>query len=131
MMRPNSSFKPNLLRYSKSVAGKACHTKASTTQVGLTQVLGGRVSDWILAAIGFGAVWIVSIYLSRLVKRRTGRSPELSWHGRSLVGLGTAICILLAGATLQIRLPWLAFVAGSSAACISIALQPFFGKHAP
>jgi hypothetical protein len=29
-----------LLRYSKSVAEKACHAFASTTQVGLTQVLG-------------------------------------------------------------------------------------------
>jgi hypothetical protein len=38
--RPNNSFKPNLLRYSKSVAKKACHAFASTTQVGLTQALG-------------------------------------------------------------------------------------------
>ena len=36
----NNSFKPNLLRYSKSVAEKACHAFASTTQVGLTQALG-------------------------------------------------------------------------------------------
>ena len=33
---PNKAFKPNLLRYSKSVAEKACHAFASTTQVGLT-----------------------------------------------------------------------------------------------
>ena len=36
----NNSFKPNLLRYGKSVAEKACHAFASTTQVGLTQALG-------------------------------------------------------------------------------------------
>ena len=36
---PNNSFKPNLLRYSKSVAKKACHAFASTTQVGLIQTL--------------------------------------------------------------------------------------------
>ena len=36
----NKSFKPNLLRSSKSVAVKACHAFASTTQVGLTQALG-------------------------------------------------------------------------------------------
>ena len=36
---PNNSFKPNLLRYGKSVAEKACHAFASTTQVGLTQAL--------------------------------------------------------------------------------------------
>ena len=39
-MRANNSFKPNLLRSSKSVAEKACHAFASTTQVGLIQVLG-------------------------------------------------------------------------------------------
>jgi hypothetical protein len=39
-LRPNNSFKPNLLRYGKSVAEKACHAFASTTQVGLTQALG-------------------------------------------------------------------------------------------
>ena len=39
---PNNSFKPNLLRYGKSVAEKACHAFASTTQVGLTQALCGN-----------------------------------------------------------------------------------------
>ena len=39
-LQPNKSFKPNLLRNGKSVAGKACHAFASTTQVGLTQALG-------------------------------------------------------------------------------------------
>ena len=38
-LAPNNSFKPNLLRSSKSVAEKACHAFASTTQVGLTQAL--------------------------------------------------------------------------------------------
>ena len=38
-MTPNNSFKPNLFRYGKSVAEKACHAFASTTQVGLTQAL--------------------------------------------------------------------------------------------
>ena len=38
-MRPNSSFKPNLLRSTKAMAEKACHGFGSTTQVGLTQVL--------------------------------------------------------------------------------------------
>ena len=37
---PNNSFKPNLLRYGKGMAEKACHAFASTTQVGLTQALG-------------------------------------------------------------------------------------------
>ena len=38
--RANNSFKPNLLRYGKGMAEKACHTFAFTTQVGLTQALG-------------------------------------------------------------------------------------------
>ena len=42
---PNNSFKPNLLRYGKGMAGKACHAFASTTQVGLIQALGRRGSS--------------------------------------------------------------------------------------
>jgi hypothetical protein len=38
--RPNNSFKPNLLRYTKHMAEKACHVFGSATQVGLTQALG-------------------------------------------------------------------------------------------
>ena len=38
---PNNSFKPNLLRYTNNVAGKACHVVGYATQVGLTQALGG------------------------------------------------------------------------------------------
>src|SRR3546814_19569700 len=38
-VRPNKSFKPNLLRYTKHMAEKACHVFGSTTQVGLTQAL--------------------------------------------------------------------------------------------
>ena len=38
--QPNNSFKPNLLRYTKAMAEKACHGFGSTTQVGLTQALG-------------------------------------------------------------------------------------------
>ena len=36
---PNNSFKPNLLRYTNNVAGRACHVVGYATQVGLTQVL--------------------------------------------------------------------------------------------
>ena len=35
----NDSFKPNPFRYVNNMAGKACHVLASTTRVGLTQVL--------------------------------------------------------------------------------------------
>src|SRR3546814_14252269 len=37
--KPNNSFKPNLLRYTKAMAEKACHGFGSTTQVGLTQAI--------------------------------------------------------------------------------------------
>ena len=39
-LRPNNSFKPNLLRYINNMADKACHVVASATQVGLIQALG-------------------------------------------------------------------------------------------
>src|SRR5690606_33504949 len=43
--RSNNSFKPNLLRYTKAMAEKACHGFGSTTQVGLTQALGCHESN--------------------------------------------------------------------------------------
>ena len=42
---PNNSFKPNLLRYTNNVAGKACHVVGYSTQVGLTQALGPYGED--------------------------------------------------------------------------------------
>src|SRR5690606_23891972 len=39
---PNSSFKPTPLRYTKHMAGAACHVLCSTTRRGLTQVLALR-----------------------------------------------------------------------------------------
>ena len=44
LVQPNNSFKPNLLRYTKHMAEKACHVFGSTTQVGLTQALAGANS---------------------------------------------------------------------------------------
>jgi hypothetical protein len=38
--QPNKSFKPNLLRYTSNMAGKACHVAGYATQVGLTQAFG-------------------------------------------------------------------------------------------
>ena len=45
-MGPNNSFKLKLLRYTKGMAGKACHAFGSTTQFGLTQALGRSESLW-------------------------------------------------------------------------------------
>jgi len=41
MIAPNNSFNPNPLRSTNNMAGRACHVVGSTTQVGLTQALGG------------------------------------------------------------------------------------------
>ena len=75
-LAPNNSFKPNLLRYGKSVAEKACHAFASTTQVGLTQALGGagaRMDNWtsfvaialLLGASGGVSATVLAIRLRR------------------------------------------------------------------
>src|SRR3546814_13235723 len=34
-VRPNNAFKPNALRYTNNMAGRACHVVASATHVGL------------------------------------------------------------------------------------------------
>src|SRR3546814_14161407 len=44
-LAPTNSFKPNLLRYTKAMAEKACHGFGSTNNVGLTQVFGGLISE--------------------------------------------------------------------------------------
>ena len=70
--RPNNSFKPNLLRYTKAMAEEACHGFGSTTQVGLTQALGVRdenmtrrallISGSVLCGLGalYCFLWIFS-----------------------------------------------------------------------
>ena len=69
---PNNSFKPNLLRYGKTVAGKACHCFASTTQVGLIQALGADMVKRVCPAC---------------------KQPAVSvWRLLSLSGLRRAIC---------------------------------------
>ena len=118
-MGPNNSFKPNLLRYTNNMAGRACHVVGSATQVGLTQALGLmsnsstttndslRTAGWLLLAEIAGGV-ILSLAL-----QRAGYIPELSmpvvwaanfvaaWHlskaatsmrkNRWLYGLGAAL----------------------------------------
>ena len=75
-MPANKSFKPNLLRSGKSVAEEACHAFASTTQVGLTQALGGagaRMDNWtsfvaialLLGASGGVSATVLAIRLRR------------------------------------------------------------------
>ena len=56
----NNSFKPNLLRYTNNMAGKACHVVGYATQVGLTQVLGRALVSGVA-----GSGW-ANMHLSRL-----------------------------------------------------------------
>ena len=65
-MCANNSFKPNLLRYTNNVAGKACHVVGFATQVGLTQALGRSTESMetllltIVVAIAFPAGFIAA-----------------------------------------------------------------------
>jgi len=63
MLRPNNSFKPKPLRYSKNVAKKACHAFASTTRFGLTQALGlmSRVRLTVQTALGYALVVAIAV----------------------------------------------------------------------
>src|SRR5690606_37313977 len=69
-VRPNNSFKPKLLRYTKCMAGRACHAFGSTTQFGLTQALGGTGTAPHMMSqkkIGLVAIatpaWFLTVYL--------------------------------------------------------------------
>ena len=81
---PNNSFKPNLLRYGKSVAEKACHAFVSTTQVGLTQALGVLqhtglpIGVAVIQAVAHGASW--SLAAGRL------------WSGVGLLRTRSCLC---------------------------------------
>ena len=60
----NNSFKPNLLRYTKAMAEKACHGFASTTQVGLIQALDRSMQDtWHFVAMEYYALVLNRTYL--------------------------------------------------------------------
>ena len=132
--KPNNSFKPNLLRYSKSVAEKACHAFASTTQVGLTQALGPmrQVFRWSLllpaVALGIVASWLVfplgrGLAISacpgslRSVEATTDFSqPDYSAYSDTcLAGWFTAV---------EISLPILAFL-------LSVIVAGFIGYRLP
>ena len=56
-MRPNNSFKPNLLCYTDNMAGKACHVVGNATQVGLTQALG--IMKTLFQKIALAATFII------------------------------------------------------------------------
>src|SRR3546814_3238190 len=73
-VRPNNSFKPNLLRYTKAMAEKACHGFGSTTQVGLTQALG-------LTKTRFGALGCTSESSPLVMSPRLRFAPRVKGSG--------------------------------------------------
>src|SRR3546814_5640718 len=72
--KPNNSFNPNLLRYTKSRAEKACHGFGSTTQVGLTQALG-------LTKTRFGALGCTSERSPLVMSPRLRFAPRVKGSG--------------------------------------------------
>ena len=91
-MGPNNSFKPNLLRYTKHMAEKACHVFGSATQVGLTQALGLMVDsnsrsqqealDSILASYGrFCITFELAVFRLRSLIERTLKAGGLANQG--------------------------------------------------
>ena len=90
-MAPNNSFKPNLLRYGKSVAEKACHAFVSTTQVGLTQALGAQVKlpqlsiDISRGAIAIGGTDALEL-LGRLYSAHPHQQSETIHLGDAMLG---------------------------------------------
>ena len=87
--------------------------------------------EWLIPAVALVALIAVAKLLELLIIKRIGRSAELPGTIRALVVVGVAASILAAGMALDLTLPWLAFVAGASSACITLAAQLFFGKRAP
>ena len=76
---PNNSFKPNLLRYTKHMAEKACHVFGSTTQVGLTQALGClEKSTWVSKQNVLLQSWFVSSCHVSCLRRRPADSKAAS-----------------------------------------------------
>src|SRR3546814_6892072 len=94
-----SSFKPNLLRYTKAMAGKACHGFGSTTQVGLTQgvrrhnqaSMDSTLLTGIIGAIATIGAVVLGWYLHR---PKTERSEEHTSELQSLMrNSSAALCL--------------------------------------
>jgi len=101
--RPNNSFKPNLLRYTNNMAGKACHVVGSATQVGLTQALAPmETANYVLflgAVIGGLAVALLPFLVSGLIARKASLPRQLAFSAVSTIatyGLTVAALILQA-----------------------------------
>src|SRR5690606_22242017 len=61
---PNNSFKPNALRSTNNMAGRACHVVGSATHVGLTQALGPMTSKLGIGwKLGLAAILLLMVGL--------------------------------------------------------------------
>src|SRR3546814_911980 len=91
----NSAFNPNPLRSTNNVADKACHVVGSTTQVGLTQVLGVNDStqrdfqphrSWpvtIRGRVGYRCRSASNAHSKHRAALDLGRSNRTRWCSRS------------------------------------------------
>src|SRR3546814_11840749 len=97
-LRPNNSFKPNLLRYTKAMAEKACHGFGSTTQLGLTQALGRRVncmgkflSRWVAFRLSLGL--LMSFARAQLRDFLALRLPSHQSIADRIIGVATVLSL--------------------------------------
>lgn len=74
-LQPNNSFKPNLLRYTNNMAGRACHVVGSATQVGLTQALGLGCLVAGDGASGFGRGIAMGSGVRHRIGQGAGKAP--------------------------------------------------------
>src|SRR5690606_5471157 len=80
---PNSSFKPNLLRYTNNMAEGACHVVGSATQVGLTQAL-CPTEDIRMPSIDLKQSALRLVELGRLIVR-----AYIEWDSEKIAQLAT------------------------------------------
>src|SRR3546814_13848094 len=86
-LRPNNSFKPKPLRYTKGMAGKACHAFGSTTRFGSTQALcdyGGDDETPMGRPYGFGRGSVLERELASSLQASATLGPVLGSLDREL-----------------------------------------------
>jgi hypothetical protein len=77
----------------------------------------------VLAALLFGVA-------TRAITSRTGRTTALTGAWNLLVPLGTGMVVLVAGACLDLSLPWLASTAGAAGGLLGLLSHVLGGQRA-
>ena len=121
----NNSSKPNLLRYAKYMAEKACHVFGSTTQVGLTQALGMLGKIMTIRGVDWTLVSLVGLVFAAVAFER-GIAPA-AWVTASLIYMIALLAFALFGlvaVTTRTRLDrwsWLAALYAAIFASVAMA----------